>query len=84
MPVIMLTARGEETDRIVGLEMGADDYLPKPFSPRELLARIKIVLRRTRSLPPQPAPRTTARELRFAGWRLDTVRAAPGVARRAW
>ena len=50
-PVIMLTARGEETDRIVGLEMGADDYLAKPFSPRELLARIKSVLRRTRSLP---------------------------------
>ena len=48
-PVIMLTARGEETDRIVGLEMGADDYLAKPFSPRELLARIKSVLRRTRS-----------------------------------
>ena len=52
MPVVMLTARGDETDRIVGLEMGADDYLPKPFSPRELLARIKGVLRRARSLPP--------------------------------
>src|SRR5476649_955869 len=47
MPILMLTARGEETDRIVGLEMGADDYLPKPFSPRELLARIKAVLRRS-------------------------------------
>ncbi|MGD8641917.1 MAG: response regulator, partial [Gammaproteobacteria bacterium] len=46
IPVIMLTALGEETDRIVGLEMGADDYLPKPFNPRELLARIKSVLRR--------------------------------------
>ena len=71
-PVIMLTARGEETDRIVGLEMGADDYLAKPFSPRELLARIKAILRRARSLPanlqPEDAPR-----LRFAGWRLDTV-----------
>jgi two-component system OmpR family response regulator len=52
MPVVMLTARGDETDRIVGLEMGADDYLPKPFSARELLARIKVILRRTRSLPP--------------------------------
>jgi len=52
IPVIMLTARGDETDRIVGLEMGADDYLPKPFSARELLARIKVILRRTRSLPP--------------------------------
>ncbi|MEL7371439.1 MAG: response regulator transcription factor, partial [Myxococcota bacterium] len=46
-PVIMLTARGDETDRIVGLEIGADDYLPKPFNPRELLARIQAVLRRT-------------------------------------
>lgn len=51
IPVIMLTAMGEETDRIIGLEMGADDYLPKPFSPRELLARIKSVLRRANSLP---------------------------------
>ena len=49
VPVIMLTARGEETDRIVGLEMGADDYLAKPFNPRELLARIRSVLRRARS-----------------------------------
>ena len=47
VPVIMLTARGDETDRVVGLEMGADDYMPKPFSPRELMARIKAVLRRT-------------------------------------
>jgi two-component system response regulator CpxR len=47
MPVIMLTARGEEVDRIVGLEMGADDYLPKPFNPRELVARIRAILRRT-------------------------------------
>ena len=46
LPVIMLTAKGDETDRVVGLEMGADDYLPKPFSPRELLARIRAVLRR--------------------------------------
>jgi two-component system response regulator CpxR len=47
VPVLMLTARGDETDRIVGLEMGADDYLPKPFSPRELLARVRAILRRT-------------------------------------
>ena len=46
-PVLMLTARGDDVDRIVGLEMGADDYLPKPFNPRELLARIKAILRRT-------------------------------------
>lgn len=69
-PVIMLTARGEETDRIVGLEMGADDYLAKPFSPRELLARIKSVLRRYRSLPLNLRD-DEAREIEFAGWRLD-------------
>ena len=72
IPVIMLTARGEETDRIVGLEMGADDYLAKPFSARELLARIKAILRRARSLPREPPPRH-ARRLRFADWVLDTV-----------
>lgn len=71
-PVIMLTARGEETDRIVGLEMGADDYLAKPFSARELLARIKSVLRRYRSLP-RNLHADGAREISFAGWRLDTV-----------
>ncbi|MFO0659163.1 MAG: response regulator transcription factor [Polyangiaceae bacterium] len=48
IPVVMLTAKGDETDRIVGLELGADDYLPKPFNPRELLARLRAVLRRTR------------------------------------
>lgn len=70
VPVIMLTARGEETDRIVGLEMGADDYLAKPFSPRELLARVRSVLRRTRSLPENLQPEA-ARKIRFAGWTLD-------------
>jgi two-component system phosphate regulon response regulator PhoB len=54
IPVIMLTAKAEEVDRIVGLEMGADDYVPKPFSPRELVARVKAVLRRT-AAPPQPS-----------------------------
>ncbi len=72
IPVIMLTARGEETDRIVGLEMGADDYLPKPFSARELLARIKVILRRTRSLPPNLRPQEE-RDIRFGSWTLDTV-----------
>jgi two-component system OmpR family response regulator len=72
VPVIMLTARGEETDRIVGLEMGADDYLAKPFSPRELLARIKSVLRRSRSLPGNLEPEIV-RSLRFAGWTLDVA-----------
>jgi two-component system, OmpR family, response regulator len=71
IPVIMLTARGEETDRIVGLEMGADDYLPKPFSARELLARIKVILRRVRSLPPNLRPEAQ-REIHFGDWMLDT------------
>jgi two-component system OmpR family response regulator len=71
IPVIMLTARGEETDRIVGLEMGADDYLAKPFSARELLARIKVILRRARSLPPNLRPEEET-EIRFGDWVLDT------------
>jgi two-component system OmpR family response regulator len=72
VPVIMLTARGEETDRIVGLEMGADDYLPKPFNPRELLARIKSVLRRARSLPKNLEPEAV-KSFRFTGWSLDVA-----------
>jgi len=72
LPVIMLTARGEETDRIVGLEMGADDYLAKPANPRELLARIKSVLRRARSLPENLEPEAV-KALRFAGWTLDVA-----------
>jgi len=68
--IIILTGRGETVDRIIGLEMGADDYLPKPFHLRELLARVKSVLRRasTRSAERQVAPRSRAR---FAGWNLD-------------
>jgi two-component system OmpR family response regulator len=74
IPIIMLTALGEETDRIVGLEMGADDYLPKPFNPRELLARIKAVLRRGGSdAPDAPAP-AGGRVLVFEGWRIDLAR----------
>jgi len=72
LPVIMLTARGEETDRIVGLEMGADDYLAKPFNPRELLARIKSVLRRARSLPENLEPEAV-KSFRFTGWTLDVA-----------
>ena len=72
LPVIMLTARGEEADRITGLETGADDYLPKPFNPRELLARIQSVLRRARTLPENLTPEQ-ARRFSFAGWRLDTA-----------
>lgn len=58
-PVLMLTARGEEVDRIIGLEMGADDYLAKPFNPRELLARIHAILRRVKSLKTEEAARST-------------------------
>lgn len=72
IPILMLTARGEDTDRIIGIEMGADDYLVKPFNPRELLARIKMILRRTRALPPNLRPETS-RFLVFAGWSLDTA-----------
>lgn len=69
IPVVMLTAMGEEADRILGLEMGADDYLPKPFNPRELLARVKSVLRRTATLPSEAASEGT--EACFLGWTLD-------------
>ncbi len=72
-PVIMLTAMGEETDRIVGLEMGADDYLAKPFSPRELLARIKAVLRRA-AAPPVAGAGAGGTVLRFEGWSLDVTK----------
>jgi len=67
IPILMLTARGDELDRIIGLEMGADDYLPKPFHPRELLARIRSILRRVQDA----AGEGPARELRFNGWTLD-------------
>jgi two-component system OmpR family response regulator len=70
--VIMLSAMGEETDRIVGLELGADDYLPKPCNPRELLARIRAVLRR-RGEGTRQEPELGA-QCEFAGWRLDLVR----------
>ncbi|MGL5812693.1 MAG: response regulator [Aeromonas sp.] len=73
LPIIMLTAMGEETDRIIGLEMGADDYLAKPFNPRELLARIKAVMRRTQA-EPQSAPEALTRDLRFDRWLLDIHR----------
>jgi two-component system OmpR family response regulator len=72
IPVIMLTARGDEMDRILGLEMGADDYLPKPFNPRELLARIKVILRRTQAGQTQEVD-TEHPRLLFSGWTLDTI-----------
>ncbi len=76
IPVIMLTAMGEDVDRIIGLEMGADDYVAKPFNPRELLARIKAVLRRSTALPPSPsAPLDDGHHaLCFDGWRLDLAK----------
>ncbi|MDR7047949.1 two-component system OmpR family response regulator [Duganella sp. 3397] len=74
VPVLMLTARDEETDRIVGLEMGADDYLTKPFAVRELLARIRSVLRRARMLPPRmQAEQEPGQFLAFGDWKLDTI-----------
>ena len=70
VPVIMLTAKGDDTDRIVGLEVGADDYLAKPFNPRELLARIKAVLRRSGGVEPAVARQGFA----FDSWRVDVLR----------
>ena len=70
--VIMLSAMGEETDRIIGLELGADDYLPKPCNPRELLARVRAVLRRRGE--PRPQEGDLGAQCEFAGWRLDLVR----------
>ncbi|MDI4631675.1 response regulator transcription factor [Pelomonas sp. V22] len=69
MPVLMLTARGDLTDRVVGLELGADDYLAKPFEPRELAARLQTILRRTRL-----APALALGQLQFEGLAIDTVR----------
>ena len=71
LPLIMLTARGDVMDRVVGLELGADDYLPKPFEPRELLARIQTVLRRTTAASPVAAP---VGLLRFDGLQIDLPR----------
>ncbi len=74
VPIIMLTALGEDADRIVGLELGADDYVSKPFNPRELVARIKAILRRVRA---HPEPETIAspnRTLAFCGWSLSLTR----------
>jgi two-component system, OmpR family, response regulator len=73
LPIIMVTARGSETDRIVGLELGADDYLPKPFNPRELVARVRAVLRRAtpaQSTPPERGPMMYS----FEGWTMDMAR----------
>jgi two-component system OmpR family response regulator len=73
VPIIMLTAMAEETDRIIGLELGADDYVTKPFNPRELLARIRAVLRRTGESEDKNHE-SSARTYRFSGWLLETAR----------
>jgi two-component system phosphate regulon response regulator OmpR len=71
IPIIMLTAKGDEVDRILGLEMGADDYLPKPFNPRELVARINAVLRRRGAASPPGSPSTEATEVSFGGMTVN-------------
>ncbi|MDZ4094036.1 MAG: response regulator [Paracoccaceae bacterium] len=73
IPILMLTALGDETDRIVGLEVGADDYLPKPFNPRELLARVKAILRRSER-GQVPGSSLAGHRLAFDRWVLDTDR----------
>lgn len=74
LPVILLTARTEETERVIGLEIGADDYVAKPFGPRELVARIRAVLRRSSAATDNPVPTPDEGEVfRFAGWTLSTV-----------
>ena len=82
VPVLMLTAKGDPVDRIIGLEMGADDYLPKPFDPRELVARIRSILRRAKALPADTEI-NVPESFSFSGWRLDTkernLRAPDGV-----
>jgi OmpR family response regulator RpaB len=76
IPIVMLTARGDVMDRVVGLELGADDYLPKPFEPRELVARLQTVLRRRKpvAVPTPSAPTPAEPELRFEGLHIDPVR----------
>ncbi|MEJ8826339.1 response regulator transcription factor [Variovorax humicola] len=73
IPIVMLTARGEVMDRVVGLELGADDYLPKPFEPRELVARVQTILRRQRARPAEPSGASAQRHV-FAGLAIDLDR----------
>lgn len=72
VPILMLTAKNEAADRILGIEMGADDYLTKPFASRELLARVRAILRRSRMLPHDLRPTETSQVLAFGSWVLDT------------
>ena len=73
MPILMLTARGEPADRVLGLELGADDYMAKPFEPRELVARIHSILRRVRDDARAESDDGAGRRIRFDGWELDGV-----------
>jgi len=73
VPILILSARGDETDRVLGLEMGADDYLSKPMARRELLARVRALLRRSRMVPNDTTVSPPQKELRFGEWRLDTT-----------
>ncbi|MBC7405816.1 MAG: response regulator [Cytophaga sp.] len=73
IPILMLTAKNEESDRILGLEMGADDYLTKPFASRELLARVRAILRRSRMLPANLRAQESTHLFAFGHWRLDTI-----------
>lgn len=74
VPIIMVTARGEETDRVLGLELGADDYIPKPFGRAELLARVRALLRRSRGEAGEPMAGQAGERILFADWSLDTRR----------
>ncbi|SDD48985.1 response regulator transcription factor [Belnapia rosea] len=77
LPVVMVTAKGSEADRVLGLDLGADDYLPKPFGRRELLARVRAVLRRARpaaAAPAKPAARASIQRVRFDSWTVDLAR----------
>ncbi len=78
----MLTAKGDELDRVIGLEMGADDYLPKPFGSRELIARIRAVLRRSQETASASKPGQQPKQYRFDRWRLDIGRAGAAPRRR--
>ena len=83
LPIIMLTGRKDEADRVMGLELGADDYLTKPFSPRELLARIRALLRRSRSRETVADGLAKIRAYRFSGWELNVrLRRSTAPARR--
>src|SRR3974390_648880 len=83
IPIIMLTAKGDEVDGVIGLEMGADDYLPKPFGSRELIDRIRAVLRRGR-LDPDAQAAARPKRYRFDGWELHVGAREPKIVKTVW